>query len=62
MLGERYVEMTVECPRCQTKQKIHVAVRTRPTQAADELIQCINCGKRFRVSLPDKIVDGPFPA
>ena len=62
MLGERYVVMTVECPHCKTKQKVHVAVRTVATQVADESIRCLDCDKLFKAKLPDKIVDGPFPA
>ena len=62
MLGERFVVMTVECSSCKAKQKIHVAVRSVPTQMADERIQCLNCNKHFRVTLPDKIIRGPFPA
>jgi hypothetical protein len=61
MLGERYVVMTVECPRCQAKQKIHVAVRTGPTLMADYRISCIKCDFHFNVSVPDRIVGGPFP-
>lgn len=62
MLGERYVVMTVECSHCKTKQKVHVAIHTGPTQMADESIQCLDCDKFFRAKLPDKIIDGPFPA
>ncbi len=62
MLGERYVVMPVECPRCKTKQKIHVAVRTGPSQMADERISCMNCDNPFDVAVPDKIIRGPFPA
>lgn len=62
MANERYVIMTVECPRCKTKQKIHVAVRTGPSQMADETISCVNCNNRFNVTVPDKIIRGPFPA
>ena len=62
MLGERYVEMTVECPRCQTKQKIHIAARSGPTLMADYRIPCIKCVLHFNVSVPDRIVGGPFPA
>jgi transcription elongation factor Elf1 len=62
MATERYVITTVECPRCKTKQKVHVAVRAVATQMADEAILCINCDHRFNVPLPDKILRGPFPA
>ena len=58
----RYLVTTVECPRCKTKQKIHVAVRAEPTQLADHAIPCLNCNGFFKVTVPDRIVDGPFPA
>jgi hypothetical protein len=62
MLGERYFVMPVECPRCKTKQKLHVAALSGPTLMADERIQCIQCDHHFKVSVPDRIVGGPFPA
>jgi hypothetical protein len=61
MLGVRYVIMTAECPLCKTKQKVHVAVRTGATQMAVESIQCLGCDKYFKATLPDRIIDGPFP-
>jgi phage FluMu protein Com len=61
MSDERYIVMTVECSRCKTKQKVHVALRTAPTQMANESIRCLDCDKLFKAKLPDKIVDGPFP-
>jgi hypothetical protein len=27
MLGDRYLVVTVECPHCKTKQKVHVDVQ-----------------------------------
>jgi len=62
MPGERYIIVNVECPRCNTKQKVHVAIDTGPTRMADESIQCLNCDNRFNENLPDKILRGPFPA
>jgi len=62
VLGERYVVMTVECSHCKTKQKVHVAAGTGPSQMAGETIQCLNCDNHFYVTLPDKILRGPFPA
>jgi len=60
MADEHYIIMTMECSRCITKQKVHVAVHIGPTQMADETIQCLNCDNRFNVALPDKIIRGPF--
>lgn len=62
MPAERYIIVTVECSRCKTKQKVHVAVHTGPTKMADESIRCLDCDNLSKAKLPDKIVDGPFPA
>jgi hypothetical protein len=61
MASELYIVMTVECSRCKTKQKVHVAVRTGPTQMGDQTIQCIQCDNYFKVMAIDRIVGGPFP-
>jgi hypothetical protein len=60
--NEPYIIMTLECSSCKTKQKIHVAARPGFSKKADERIPCINCGNQFKVSVPDKIIRGPFPA
>lgn len=62
MAGERYVVMAVECPRCKTKQKVHVNARTGVSQMGEEMILCLQCNHSFKVMLPDKIIRGPFPA
>ncbi len=62
MADERYVVMTVECPRCKTKQKVHVAARTESAQMGDQTIRCIRCNTHFKVTVPDRIIGGPFPA
>jgi len=62
MADERYVVMTVECQRCKTKQKVHVATSTGGAQMVNQAIICISCNKNFRVTVPDKILRGPFPA
>ncbi len=61
MADERYVVMTVECPRFKTKQKIHVAARTGGAQMGEQTILCIRCNKPFKVTVSDKILRGPFP-
>jgi len=61
MANDHYIVMTVECSRCKTKQKIHVALRTGATQMADGSIQCLGCNKYFKATLPDRIIRGPFP-
>jgi hypothetical protein len=62
MADDRYVIMTVECPRCKTKQKVHVAARTGFSQMGDQTIQCLRCDDHFKVTVPDRIIRGPFPA
>jgi hypothetical protein len=62
MPENRYFVMTVECARCKTKQKIHIANRTEIAQkGSNEKIPCINCDYRFEVKVPDKLIRGPFP-
>jgi hypothetical protein len=61
MADERYVVMAVECQHCKTKQKVHIAVGTDGAQTADQSIPCINCPHHFRVTVPTRIVAGPFP-
>jgi transcription elongation factor Elf1 len=60
MKTKEYIVMTVECPRCKTKQKIHLAARGASKN--EDRIPCLNCDNRFEVTVPDRIVGGPFPA
>jgi uncharacterized metal-binding protein YceD (DUF177 family) len=63
MADERYVVMTVECSRCKTKQKVHVDTPTGlPPKIGDQTVPCVRCGDHFKVTLPDRIIRGPFPA
>jgi hypothetical protein len=62
MSDKRYLVMTVECGRCKTKQKIHIANRTEVAQKGSEKVPCINCDHRFEVKVPDRFIRGPFPA
>ena len=62
MADERYVVMTVECQRCKTKQKVHVAASPGGAQIRGQRIPCINCNKHFKATVPDRIIRGPFPA
>ena len=61
MADERFVVMTVECQHCKTKQKVHIAARTGVGQMGDQNILCIRCNNHFKVTVPDKILRGPFP-
>ena len=62
MTEERYAVEPVECAPCKTKRKIHVAARSEPTVMADYRIPSINCDLNFSVTVPVKIIRGPFPA
>jgi len=59
MADERYEVMTVECPVCKIRQKIHVAVGA--SQMHNERVVCIQCNNHFTVRVPDEIIGGPFP-
>jgi len=61
MADERFVVMTVECQRCKTKQKVHIAASTDGAQVRNQTIQRINCNNHFKVTIPDRIIRGPFP-
>ena len=61
MADERFVVMTVECQHCKTKQKVPIAASTDGAQVGNQTIQCINCNNHFKVTIPDRIVGGPFP-
>ena len=61
MADERFVVMTVECQRRKTKQKVHIAASTDGAQVGNQMIQCINCNNHFKVTIPDRIIRGPFP-
>jgi hypothetical protein len=61
MADEHYVVMTVECQHCKTKQKVHIAASIGGAQMHNQTIPCINCPNHFRVTVPARIVDGPFP-
>lgn len=56
--GINAYEKTIECPHCRVRQKVHVA--TGRTQSGRQYISCLNCASEFEVSLPNKIVAGPF--
>jgi hypothetical protein len=54
--------VSVECPRCHTKQIVHVAVREGSSQVGDQRIPCAGCRGVFNVMVMDRIVGGPFPS
>jgi len=55
-------ERTIECPHCKVRQNIHVAVQRGPAKKERQYISCINCHTEFDVSVPNRIVGGPFIA
>jgi hypothetical protein len=59
---KNYVVVKLVCPRCKTPQKVHIVARAGFGQAGGELVSCIKCDNRFKVTIPDKILRGPFPA
>jgi YesN/AraC family two-component response regulator len=54
-------EIAIECPHCKVRQNIHVGAGTA-AQKECQYISCINCHSEFDISVPDKIVAGPFVA
>ena len=60
--NEHYIVMTVECPRCKTKQKVHVSTSIGGAQKGDQIIPCLICNGLFKATVPDRIIRGPFPA
>jgi hypothetical protein len=60
--NEHYVVMTVECPRCKTKQKVHVSTSLGGAQVGNQIIPCLICNGLFKVTVPGRIILGPFPA
>ena len=61
MANEHFIVMTVECPRCKTKQKVHVSTSSGGAQMGDQKISCLKCDNHFTAQVPDKIIRGPFP-
>lgn len=57
-----FVVTTIECPHCKVKQKVNVGVNLRPGHMPTQYVFCINCDSEFDVTVPDKIVGGPFIA
>ena len=62
MKTKEYEVVVVECPRCKVQQKLHIAARAGLKFTGSEIISCINCDHQFKVTIPDKIVGGPFSA
>jgi hypothetical protein len=52
----------VERLQCKTRQKVHIAARPGLARTSDQVVRCIMCNGFIKVTVPDKIVGGPFPA
>ena len=52
MADEHYIVMTVECPHCKTKQKVHVAARTGVGQMGDQTIPLHQVQQSFQGNCP----------
>lgn len=61
LANEHYVVVTVQCPMCIAKQKIHVSTIVGGIQLLDQTIQCLYCDGLFKATVTDKIIRGPFP-
>jgi hypothetical protein len=61
MANARYLIMTVQCQHCKTKQKVHIDTSAGGTQMGIQTVPCISCRNHFKVTVPDKILRGPFP-
>jgi hypothetical protein len=61
MPDEHYIIVTVECTRCKTKQKVHVATPAGLALTGGQTIQRIKCDIHFKVSVSGRIIRGPFP-
>jgi hypothetical protein len=59
--GEKvYIVVALVCPRCKTQQNVHIAARSRFGQRDGERVSCISCDHHFKVTVPTKIIRGPF--
>src|SRR5579863_5463256 len=57
-----YMVVALQCPRCKTPQKVHIDARPGFKQAGGDRVTCINCDHHFKLTIPEKIIGGPFPA
>ena len=56
-------EITIECPHCRVRQKVHVAAPSAFAKKERQYISCINCHSEFDAKVGHKkIVGGPFVA
>jgi hypothetical protein len=63
LTGEKEsVVVKLQCPRCKTSQNVHIAASVGLGQAGDGKVSCINCNHHFKVTIPDRIIRGPYPA
>jgi hypothetical protein len=61
--GEKqYMVVTLQCPRCKTFQKVHIDARPGFEQTGGEKVSCLYCDHHFKLTIPEKIIRGPYPA
>jgi hypothetical protein len=56
-----YMVVLLQCPRCKTSQKVHIDARPGFEHAGGERVSCISCDHHFKLTIPEKIIRGPFP-
>jgi hypothetical protein len=59
---KQYMVVMLHCPCCKTFQKVHIDARPGFEQTGGEKVSCINCDHHFKLTIPEKIIRGPFPA
>jgi ribosomal protein S27E len=55
-----HIPLTVRCPECRETQIVEIRAATGAgTQSQPETkVQCSNCGREFRVTIPDELIGG----
>ena len=57
-----HVVVSLHCPRCKAPQRVHIAASPGVTKMSGGTIPCISCDRRFKVTIPNRIIRGPIPA
>ena len=61
-MDQPFVPMTVQCEHCKENQSVSIAFRLGGyVGPGPQTITCIKCKRDFDVTVPDKILAGPFP-
>jgi DNA-directed RNA polymerase subunit M/transcription elongation factor TFIIS len=55
------VAVSLECPRCHTKQAAYVKPQHGFDQMSNpQMVVCAGCHNEFQILIPDRVIDGPF--